>query len=236
MKYPEYCNKMNYSDHVLDKFWSKVDIPEDYENDCWIWKGGLNNFGYGCFSIKRIHFNTHRFAYQCYYGEISSSDQLCMHSCNNPPCVNPNHLSLGTAKDNANYMVSSGRFVPNTTRPYIPEKNIVRIVLTDAELVKVFDGIKSGEYWNSKQILDKYMITWSTFHKIMSGKLRCHITRKYNLIELKDKIMDSKNLVNRKMLENIKKDLKSGLMNVEIIEKYDISKSNFYYLKEKGLI
>lgn len=82
-----------------DRFWSKVD--EHGPDECWPWKAGVNGSGYGQFydsSTRRI-VTAHRFAWEDAYGEVPEGYNI-LHACNNPICCNPNHLFLGTQRDN----------------------------------------------------------------------------------------------------------------------------------------
>jgi len=77
-------------------------------NECWEWSAGKFKQGYGAFGIDKKMVNTHRVAYELFVGPIPEG--LCvLHTCDNPSCVNPNHLFLGTQKDNIQDMVKKGR-------------------------------------------------------------------------------------------------------------------------------
>ena len=90
-------------------FWSQVDTSED-KNACWEWTGLRNKArgGYGTCYVKRQSRRAHRVAFEFSVGKIPTG-LLVLHSCDNPPCCNPNHLRLGTHKDNSLEMFSKGR-------------------------------------------------------------------------------------------------------------------------------
>lgn len=92
-----------------EKFWEKVDKSAD----CWIWLGHIDKYGYG----KFWNYLSHRFAWILTNGEIPKGLYVC-HHCDNPSCVNPAHLFLGTQQDNMDDMVKKGR-----TSPPLGERN-----------------------------------------------------------------------------------------------------------------
>lgn len=89
-----------------ERFWEKVAILDD--NQCWEWKAALNEHGYGVTGCNGEVELAHRYSYRAHYGEIP--DGLCvLHHCDNPPCVNPRHLFVGTMKDNTQDSLRKGR-------------------------------------------------------------------------------------------------------------------------------
>ena len=94
---------------VEQRFNKKYVINED--TDCWEWQNATNNIGYGMFRWTSGKMRTaHRASYEIYKGPIPEGMIVC-HTCDNPKCVNPEHLWVGTRKDNYDDMVSKGRRV-----------------------------------------------------------------------------------------------------------------------------
>jgi hypothetical protein len=96
---------------MVERFWRN--IRKGHPDECWEWIGTISDTGYG-----KIHRGgkyggddyAHRYSYQLAYGEFDKSLFVC-HKCDNPPCVNPAHLFLGTHEDNMRDAVSKGRSV-----------------------------------------------------------------------------------------------------------------------------
>lgn len=101
---------MRISKYRKRRFLSNFKPSQDH--DCWEWEGDLCSNGYGdlafCEKGKRTRIFAHRFSYVFYKGPLEEGKYIC-HACDNPKCVNPNHLFQGSPKDNVRDMFSKGR-------------------------------------------------------------------------------------------------------------------------------
>lgn len=98
---------IDYTTKDIARFWAKVAITANRDL-CWNWVAGKEYGGYGMFGIRDIVYRAHRISWILAYGEIPDGLWV-LHKCDNPSCVNPNHLFLGTAQDNVDDMLAKGR-------------------------------------------------------------------------------------------------------------------------------
>ena len=91
---------------LKERFWSGVSIAGG--DECWIWNGPKNKKGYGKIGINGRVYLTHRVACRIAHGPIPRGLYV-LHACDNRPCCNPKHLSVGTQQDNMNDAVARGR-------------------------------------------------------------------------------------------------------------------------------
>lgn len=78
------------------------------ESGCWIWEGSCSSRGYGKIRYKGKIYSSHRLSYEIFKGAIPTGMFVC-HTCDVPCCINPNHLFIGTPKENTEDMFSKGR-------------------------------------------------------------------------------------------------------------------------------
>jgi hypothetical protein len=80
------------------------------KNECWEWDHSRTVAGYGRIRIDGKYAFAHRYSWLYHKGEIPKDMMVC-HSCDNPPCINPNHLFIGSNTDNMRDCVKKGRYV-----------------------------------------------------------------------------------------------------------------------------
>lgn len=116
----------------IDRFWEKVRIGNT--NECWPWLAGKFTNGYGDFKYKGKDYKSHIFAFMLTNDIIlSGRDILIRHTCNNPPCCNPNHLIEGTQKDNMQDCIKANRYNSGNQKGI----NNPNSILTEDEVRKI---------------------------------------------------------------------------------------------------
>lgn len=171
MTHPKYI----FDDNDMDRFWSLVDRIGG-EDACWLWIGkSFHTFGYGLFRLPSLQnwVHAHRFLYFVTNGDIPNGLFVC-HNCptgDNPRCVNPRHMFLGTSGDNARDRERKGRHPHPPTWAGIGELN-PKAKMTDRLVVEArtryaHGGISQAqlgrEYGMSQAMMNKIILSrhWS---------------------------------------------------------------------------
>jgi hypothetical protein len=136
------------------RFWEKVARGEP--DECWEWQAGRTSKGYGSFYIKGKNKRAHRVAYLLANGEAPPDGLFVMHSCDNPPCVNPAHLSAGSHRQNTDDRIAKGRAVYST------------VVLAPCDVASIRQRVADGE--KAADVGRAFNISYQRLYKLLHGE------------------------------------------------------------------
>lgn len=143
--------KVNRKSPAEHRFWAKVEKSKS----CWIWTAGTID-GYGQFSFPAGQ-RAHRYSWELHNGPVP--ERLCvLHRCDNPPCVNPDHLFLGTREENLEDMTAKGRRARGSVNG--------NSKLTEKKVVKIKKLLSLGVKY--KDIAEQFGVAEITIYRISS--------------------------------------------------------------------
>lgn len=160
-----------YGASLSYRFWDKVDKRSPSE--CWEWTGTRTGRGYGRLARNRIHYVATHVSWYLHYGEWPNDlGMWVLHRCDNPPCVNPAHLFLGTRADNVRDMVRKGRSLRNKPRGERHHK----AKLGAAEVRSIRAEFASGA--TVPELAEAYGVSRSNIQFIVAGTTWRHLLPK----------------------------------------------------------
>lgn len=152
---------------LAERFYQKVDkngpLHPDLRSRCWVWTGCRSRHGYGRISVERKPRGAHRVSYELHVEPIPHGLHV-MHKCDNPCCVNPSHLTVGTQQDNVRDMVQKGRRVANTR-------------LTEEQVRDIYNRAHSGPRGICTQLAQEYGLSLAQVSHIKRGRRWPHVTQ-----------------------------------------------------------
>lgn len=154
-------NKTNkkYLLKVLKRFHSQISIDK---NKCWNWNGDSQKNGYGKFASHNKQWVTHRWSWIFHNGSIPIG-LLCCHKCDNKKCANPDHLFIGTQKDNIQDALKKKR-IPVGENRYGAK-------VTELQAIKILKDPRK-----CREIAKIYSVAWSTIDCIKKRKKWKHLS------------------------------------------------------------
>lgn len=158
---------------LSERFWRHVDKRSP--DECWGWRGYKLKTGYGLFNLDVSRANKNksttasRVAWQLTYGEIPQGKDIC-HRCDNPPCVNPAHLWIGTPKENTLDMIMKDRHRPG----WVPGEKNGQSILTESDVLKIREHYSNDAYSRS-ELASIFGVSQSAIKKVCYGYTWKHL-------------------------------------------------------------
>lgn len=154
-----------YDLSMEERFWEKVDSAGG-PDACWIWTGGTHRNGYGNLRVGKKTIDAHRVSWELHNGPIPDGMCVC-HSCpsgDNPSCVNPAHLWLGTKEDNNADRSAKGRTYRGTGENHFNAK------LT-WEKVRLIRHLRKNEQKKTSDLAVSFSVSTSTIKRILQNRI-----------------------------------------------------------------
>lgn len=140
---------------------------KDDESGCWVWQGKSRSGAckkYGRIKVNGVTMAAHRYSWELYNDQKIPEGMVVMHKCDNPECVNPDHLIVGTLSDNMKDMVKKGRNVSNF-RLGLKGEDAGNSKLKKDQVVKIFNDSRP-----QRQIAKDFGITQAAVSLIKRKK------------------------------------------------------------------
>jgi len=215
----KYCQKAYITEpgthmycSIKCRFMSKVDKTDS----CWNWTAGVSSFGYGQFSVGHRGYGAHKYSWIMRKGEPPKGLFVC-HKCDNPKCVNPAHLFLGSQADNMNDKVKKKR----------AQKGIgcYNHKLTNEQVVSIINDKRIY-----KDIAKEYGISISLINQIRAGTAWRHIKiKRPKKIAARGEQASKAKLTEQQVLA-IRKDTRNYKV---VMDEYKISNSTYYAIRSR---
>lgn len=155
---------------AAERFWAFVEAGGP--DACWEWLGWKYAEGYGTIYVEGRKVRAHRYSYELHIGPIPNGLFVC-HHCDNPPCVNPRHLFVGTHTDNMRDAAQKNRLrlwdVFNQWGTQNPSSK-----LNEAAVLEIRDLYKSGD-WTQKALGQRFGVSDVAVRKVLSEKTWAHV-------------------------------------------------------------
>jgi hypothetical protein len=158
---------ITYTERQVVNFFRKFDRPEE---GCWEWKKAVAKTGYGQFGIPTLGWGglAHRFSYLYYFGDLPDGLMVC-HKCDNRMCVRPDHLFLGTNKDNMDDRKNKG------LGRVVGEKGELHTLAKLTDELVAWARLEYNRGRTGKEIAEELGISSATISRALKGITWSHV-------------------------------------------------------------
>jgi len=143
---------------IIDRFNQKW---EEDNNGCWIWQAYLHKSGYGVQTINNEPLYAHRVSHRIHKGGIPE-DKYVLHNCDVKECVNPEHLYLGTQKENVQDAIERGNFVEAQNSG---EENARKLTWDDVNMIRYY---YENDIFTGYELTDMYPVSEAFIYEILN--------------------------------------------------------------------
>ena len=222
---------MIYTQKDIERFYSKINTIEEGPNTgCWDIDCFKDKDEYPNFQLNKRPVRGNRFMYQIHHQDENIKGFSICHSCDNPWCVNPDHLWLGTMNDNMQDKVYKGRQSRGSSHGLSK--------IDDEKVIEMLEGILSNRFKSIRELKNYFQVSQYIIGKILNKQTRQHLTKKFNLKEIKSKleysqlgVNNSRSKFNTNEILNIRKHLKNGSTIKSLADFYDVDNKTIYNIK-----
>jgi hypothetical protein len=215
-------NKKEITQKHVEDFYNRILIVDEGPNKgCWTFNAANDRDGYPYYNFNKKTTRAHRFSYIISNYDKEEKINIIRHTCNNPWCVNPNHLVNGSQQENINDKIKDNRQAKGSKTGTSK--------ITEEQLISVLDKILSGEITKTKQIVTILNISHTNIIDILHGKIWTHVTNNYNLNEIRNKVIQK--ILTIDEVKDIKKRLLNNQSQRSIAKKYSVDPKTIYAIK-----
>lgn len=153
------CNREVSKEHTKERLLNSIEIDE--QSNCWNWTKAKHRQGYGHTAYKSKYILAHRLSWIIFIGDIPENNNIC-HKCDNPSCINPDHLFIGTQTDNVKDCKNKNRAHKSHGEKHLWTK----LTKSQVDEIRSEDSKKYTRY----ELAEKYNISYSGIVCILKNR------------------------------------------------------------------